>query len=362
MKNLFLSAIAITLSAVGHADAPAAKPIATAANGTPILSPISKATVDVRDGAAVVKVPAGMVFVPAGKFQFGEGADAREVSLEAYCIGRFEVTNVEYKSFLDATHYRGAPRYWKNGSFPAGKANHPVLFVSLMDAEAYCAWISKETGWKVVVPTAEQWEKAARGPKGGRYPWGNEKDSRYAGGKLKARFNYNAVCAAHFLEKEAKTMTAYTDRSSRSGQKVAVADIIGSDGQRLGITPDGGVTGWIDHPTNTGFVNTEIYRRLVDEGGYTTPVGSFEDGKSACGCYDMAGNAYEWTSTLITATNGAERGQQVNDVRGGSWYSTGRSGVSLGTGEGRSGRMGYHSVGFRIAMIPASKSKPAATR
>ena len=70
----------------------------------------------------------------------------------------------------------------------------------------------------------------------------------------------------------------------------------------------------------------------------------------------MAGNAYEWTSTLITATNGAERGKEVNDVRGGSWYSTGRSGMSLGTGEGRARLGGYHSVGFRIAMnLPAAK-------
>ena len=59
---------------------------------------------------------------------------------------------------------------------------------------------------------------------------------------------------------------------------------------------------------------------------------------------------YEWTSTLITASNGAERGKQVNDVRGGSWYATGRSGQSLGTGEGRMRSGGYHSVGFRIAI------------
>jgi len=267
-----------------------------------------------------------MVLVPAGKFKFGDGADAREVNLDAYYIGRYEVTCAEYKVFLDATHYRGIPRYWKNGNFPAGKANHPVLFVSLVDAEAYCAWMSKKTGRKVVIPTAEQWEKAARGPKGWRYPWGDEKDSHYAGGKLKTRFNYNAVCAAHFLSKQ-----------SVPG---------------MSISPDGNVTGWMDHKRNTGFTKTDTYRRLVEEGGFTTPVGSYENGKSAYGCYDMAGNAYEWTSTLITATNGAERGQRVNEIRGGSWYSTGRSGVSIGIGEGRSRNGGYHSVGFRIAMTP----------
>ena len=74
----------------------------------------------------------------------------------------------------------------------------------------------------------------------------------------------------------------------------------------------------------------------------------------------MAGNAYEWTSTLITATNGAERGKQVNEVRGGAWYSTGRSGMSLGTGEGRARSGGYHSVGFRVArLLDAESGNPS---
>jgi formylglycine-generating enzyme required for sulfatase activity len=337
--------------------ASAAAPLTTAGNGAPILSPIDKTTVDVRSGATTVKVPAGMVFIPAGKFTFGEGREAREVQFDAYGIGRFEVTNAEYKAFLDATHHRGVPRYWKNGQYPEGKANHPVLFVSLVDAEAYCDWISKATGWKAVIPTSEQWEKAARGPQAWRYPWGNDKDSSYSAGKLKTHFNYNAVCAAHFLEKEGDSLTAYGSKSDKRGEQVRVKDIATGSGQKLTVTSDGNVNGWIDHGTNMGFVGTEIYRKLVDDGGYTTPVGSFENGKNAYGCYDMAGNAYEWTSTLITATNGAERGKQVNDVRGGSWYATGRSGMSLGTGEGRARSGGYHSVGFRIAvLLPASRS------
>ena len=338
--------------------ATAAQPLTAAGNGEPIFSPIEGTAIHARDGATTVNVPVGMVLIPAGKFTFGEGSQAREVTLAAYCIGRFEVTNAEYKAFLDATHHRGVPRYWKNGTYPEGKANHPVLFVSLVDAEAYCGWISKGTGWATGIPTSEQWEKAARGPQAWRYPWGNEKDSSYSGGKLKSHFNYNAVCAAYFLEKQAKTVTAYVDKSSRRGEQTRVDEIKTGNGQVFGVTRDGSVNAWIDHGTNTGFVGTEIYRKLVDDGGYTTPVGSFENGRSAHGCYDMAGNAYEWTSTLITATNGAERGKEVNDVRGGSWYSVGRSGMSLGTGEGRARNGGYHSVGFRIAMtLPEAKKK-----
>lgn len=316
-------------------------------NGISLPSPIDKTLVEVRDGSRKVQIPSGMVYVPAGKFTFGEG-ETRE--LPAFAIARFEVTNAEYKAFIDATNYRGVPRYWKGGEYPQGKASHPVLFVSLDDAEAYCAWIREKTGWKIVVPSAEQWEKAARGPKGFLYPWGNDKDSSYRGGKLKAHFNYNAVCAAYMLDKEAKTITHYVEKSGQAGKEGRVEDIMTGNGRVFAVTPDGGVDAWIDHDTNTGFVNTQIYRDLVDNGGFTTPVGTFPEGVSHYGCHDMAGNAYEWTRSIIVATNGAERGQEVNDVRGGSWYSTGRSGQSLCTGEGRKRGGGYHSVGFRIAM------------
>lgn len=341
------------LLAVMSGIAPA-QPLTTAANGTHILSPTDKTTVDVRDGSTIVEVPAGMVYVPAGKFTFGQGSDARDLHLDAFCIGRFEVTNAEYKAFLDATKHRGVPRYWKDGAYPEGKANHPVLFVSLVDAEAYCVWITEKTGWHIVVPSAEQWEKAARGPDGFLYPWGNDKDSSYSDGKLKTHFNYNAVCAAHMLDKEAKTLTRYVSKAKSAGAEGRVEDIMTGNGLVFSVTRDGGVNGWIDHDTNTGFVNSEIYRKLVDNGGFTTAVGTYENGRSHYGCHDMAGNAYEWTRSVITATNGAERGMEVNDVRGGSWYSTGRSGMSLCTGEGRARSGGYHSVGFRIAMeLPA---------
>ncbi|MBB5035237.1 formylglycine-generating enzyme family protein [Prosthecobacter vanneervenii] len=316
-------------------------------NGISIPSPIDKTMTEVRDGGKTVKIPAGMVYVPAGKFKFGE-SETRE--LPAYAIARFEVTNAEFKAFADATQYRGVPRYWKNGTYPEGKANHPVLFVSLNDCQAYCDWVSSKTGWKIVVPSAEQWEKAARGPKGTLYPWGNDKDSSYRGGKLKTHFNYNAVCAAWMLEHEGKTTTTYVEKSQQAGKQGHVEDITTGNGRVFAVTADGGVDAWIDHNTNTGFVNTQIYRDLVDKGGFTTPVGSYPTGVSHYGCHDMAGNAYEWTSSIIVATNGAERGQEVNDVRGGSWYSTGRSGQSLCTGEGRKAGSGYHSVGFRIAM------------
>ena len=80
-------------------------------NGVAILSPIDTTMVEVKDGAQRVRVPSGMVYVPAGKFRFGE-SETRE--LPAYAIARFEVTNAEYKAFADATRHRGVPRYWQS--------------------------------------------------------------------------------------------------------------------------------------------------------------------------------------------------------------------------------------------------------
>ncbi len=330
-----------------------------AGNGEKILSPIDRSVVKVTTGKASYEIPPGMVLVPAGSFRFGDRDDSLEVELPDYAIGKFEVTNAEYAAFLEDGGDAGTPRYWENGRYPEGKANHPVLFVSFDDASAYCDWIREKTGRDVAIPSAEQWEKAARGTKGGLYPWGDEKGARYSRGKLESRFNFNAVCAAYVLAELGDTKTVYVDRSGNEGGTVMVKAIANAKGDTLSISPDGGVTAWIDHSSNLGFVNTRLYRDMVDKGGYTTPVGSYEDGKSPYGCYDMAGNAYEWTSSVITATNGAERGREVNDVRGGSWYSTGRSGVSICTGEGRARSGGYHSVGFRIAMnLNAAEKAP----
>ena len=64
--------------------------------------------------------------------------------------------------------------FWANGSFPAEKADHPVVGVSYYDAIAFCAWAAQSTGLPVRLPTEPEWEKAARGPEVRLYSWGNE--------------------------------------------------------------------------------------------------------------------------------------------------------------------------------------------
>lgn len=104
--------------------------------------------------------------VRKGKF-FEDAKPAKKIFLEAFYIDKFEVTNREYKAFIDATGY-AAPPTWVRRGYPAGKGDHPVSNVTWFDAHAYCKWAGKR------LPTEREWEKAARGPDGNLYPWGNK--------------------------------------------------------------------------------------------------------------------------------------------------------------------------------------------
>ena len=96
---------------------------------------------------------------------------------------------------------------------------------------------------------------------------------------------------------------------------------------------------------------TDLFREISEQGGNTTVVGAYKDGISGYGGYDMAGNLWSWCDSTITATNGAEKGKRVNEIRGGSWYATSRSCVGVAIGEGRVGEGAYNTVGFRLALI-----------
>lgn len=110
------------------------------------------------DGRPMVKVDRGVYLA---------GPSNEPVWLSAYYIDVHPVSNAEYARFVAATG-REAPRDWVDGKFPAGRADHPCVFVTWHDASAYAAWADKE------LPTAQQWEKAARGTRGTVYPWGDQ--------------------------------------------------------------------------------------------------------------------------------------------------------------------------------------------
>jgi len=97
----------------------------------------------------------------------------RDVSLKPYAIGLTPVTNAQFARFLESARYEPRHkenflRHWIDGAPPSGKEDHPVVYVDLDDARAYARWASKR------LPSEEEWQYAAQGPDGLRYPWGNE--------------------------------------------------------------------------------------------------------------------------------------------------------------------------------------------
>lgn len=117
--------------------------------------------------------PDGMVLVAAGSYTIGRddlgdlAKPQHTVALPAFFIDRTEVTNEAYKKFVDATSHK-PPLNWPGKDFPTGRANYPVTGITWQDAADYAAWAGKR------LPTEAEWEAAARGPEGQRYPWGND--------------------------------------------------------------------------------------------------------------------------------------------------------------------------------------------
>ncbi|MDT0616218.1 SUMF1/EgtB/PvdO family nonheme iron enzyme [Streptomyces lancefieldiae] len=95
------------------------------------------------------------------------GPENRSVWLESFHIDIYPTSNEDYAKFVLATGHR-PPQHWPGGHCPVVLATHPVVWVTWHDANAYAQWAGKS------LPTARQWEKAARGPRGRVYPWGNE--------------------------------------------------------------------------------------------------------------------------------------------------------------------------------------------
>lgn len=116
--------------------------------------------------------------VPKGKFLMGEGTERHEVEIPyPFQIGRFPVTVAQFREAVEA---RGVELEDSLGL--SRPANQPMTSVSWHEAWSFCAWLTgkwREEGrigrdWEVRLPTEAEWEKAARGPEGRQYPWGDE--------------------------------------------------------------------------------------------------------------------------------------------------------------------------------------------
>ena len=152
---------------------------------------------------------------------FDKEDERQQISLPAVCISRNLVTNQEYQEFIIATKrqppgispadyqqqgflvhpYTKVEEFlWKERIYPPGTENHPVVLISYEDAEAYADWKSQQTGATYRLPTATEWEQAARSNDGRYFPWGDrwqDNSTNWAGSKL----NYTSAIASYPLSK-----------------------------------------------------------------------------------------------------------------------------------------------------------------
>ena len=108
---------------------------------------------------AHVEVPKEMVYIPEGEFIYGHADDpktalGRKVFLKAYLIDRYELQRGEYKKINP------------NFQVAEGKGKFPIAWITFKEARVYCKSAGKR------LPSEQEWEKAARGPDGGKWPWG----------------------------------------------------------------------------------------------------------------------------------------------------------------------------------------------
>jgi TatA/E family protein of Tat protein translocase len=124
-----------------------------------------------------------------------------QLSLPTYAIGRYPVTNAEYARFIEDGGYRQKafwtvagwekrkqegwtqPYFWTKDKW--NQPNYPVVGVSWYEGVAYCRWLAQITGRPYRLPTEAEWEKAARGPNGHLWPWGNYRDPHRCNGSEK---------------------------------------------------------------------------------------------------------------------------------------------------------------------------------
>ena len=153
-----------------------------------------------------------MVHLPKGKFMFGEGSSAREVTIDyEFEIGKFPVTIKEYMTFVEDTNSH-VPEWLEEDSdynINTGTDDHyqninqdkkaPIVGISWYDAVAFCEWLSKKSGQNYRLPTEKEWEYACRAGTKTKWSFGDDEEelSKYAW------YNENSYGQAHIVgEKE----------------------------------------------------------------------------------------------------------------------------------------------------------------
>ncbi|MGD0090633.1 MAG: bifunctional serine/threonine-protein kinase/formylglycine-generating enzyme family protein [Planctomycetota bacterium] len=301
VAGLGLLVLIAALAMSGKSESPISKSETGASNETP-KSDTGKASVEpvLAKAEALPKemsldlgggVKMEMVLVPAGEFMMGsDDGEACEKPVhkvkisKPFYMGKFPVTVAQFRAFAKAMKFQteaeksGEGKTVRDGKWQVVRGvnwqdpgfkqeeNHPVVVVSWNDTQGFCEWATKLAGRTFRLPTEAEWEYAARGPKGLKYPWGDWWNGKLANHADLSLYN-----------------TGYTG---------------------------GGNSG-----DNDGYA-------------YTSPVGIYQNA-SWCGAFDMSGNVWQWCadfgndkyygeSPVVDPQGPANGSERVR--RGGSWY------------------------------------------
>lgn len=242
-------------------------------------------------GFDFVKIPAGEFIIGTGT---GRGVDVEPdetpqhtLTLPDFHIARFPVTNAQYAAFSAATGHR-APKFWRDGKMPDGKADHPVGGVNFHDCLAFCSWASEVLQLPIRLPLEPEWEKAARGPSTATqdnarvYPWGNRWESN----------------RANTFESKLNDTTPVARFASEGASPYGVADLVGNvsewcfsmfsrypyhadDGRELLQLADGQHLPWVER---WGLQVTNEPSRLKGNEQRVLRGGSYRGTKAICRC------------------------------------------------------------------------------
>ncbi len=290
----------------------------TAVNAPPVASAAVVGAAPIAPPSAVPApsaCPAGMLAIPGGSFYMGSDdglpleRPAHQVVLAPYCMDEFEVTVERYKACSDSGRCKraGSTNGWPditekeqkafdplcNIRDPEGRSQHPINCVDWPMATKFCA----EQGGRL--PTEAEWEFAARGPDGRKYPWGDEDPA--------------------------------ADRLNACGKECLAWGL------------KNGVDEKAMYNVDDGFANT-------------APVGSFPKGASRYGLQDVVGNVWEWVADWYAEYGKGEENAPAGPadgtekvIRGGGWNGSYASWVRPTFRYKDSPEKRSYGIGFRCA-------------
>jgi toxoflavin biosynthesis protein ToxD len=159
-----------------------------ALTGDPRITPLDPAMILIEGGEVSIGLDEdaiASVLRRHGKLGLDEKWIRKEcprhsVVIRDFQIGKYPVTNQEYRDFLNDTTYPELPTSWAFRQFPLERSNHPVYTVTHAAAHAYAVWLSAKTSRKFRLPTEAEWEYAAGGKEAFEFPWGDAYEPDYA--------------------------------------------------------------------------------------------------------------------------------------------------------------------------------------